>query len=230
MRFSSCFGLALALGLLAGCEGKISVTFFTGPRQLTVSSSSFALPAELDDGAGRIASYPCGPMGMCPPSDELTIACEAGTCDPAPVTVSGPVGEVVDVYVLLIEAGEIGIREIQSYTIEEVAYEVRLNTLSFDVEPIDVYWGPESATTIDPGLGVRRVGTVPQVRAGQTPHGTLELDEEGAAALAEYLVSTSSRVRFFASTAVDLEPGQPIPQGDLTVAVNATLTAVGRVL
>lgn len=220
----------LALSLLTGCDGTVSVTFFTGPRELSVSSSSFALPAELDDGSGRIASVPCGPMGMCPPSDEVTLTCEAGVCDPAPVTLSGTAGDVIDIEVLLAESREIGVRSIESYTIEEVAYEVRLNTLSLDLGPVDIYWGPEAATSIDPALGVRRFGTVPIIRAGETPAGPLDLDTEGAAALTDYLVNTGTRVRFFASTTVDLEPGDPTPQGDLTVGVNATITAVGRVL
>ncbi len=224
------FSALTCLALLAGCDGTISVTFFTGPRELAVSSSSFALPPELDDGSGRIASVPCGPMGMCPPSDDVALTCEAGVCDPAPLTLSGTVGDVIDVDVLLAESREIGIRAVESYTIEEVAYEVRLNTLSFDFGPIDVHWGPEAATAIDPALGVRRFGTVPVIGAGTTPTGQLQLDRAGADALTEYLVQTDSRVRFFASTAVDLEPGDPAPRGDLTVGVNATLTAVGRVL
>lgn len=230
MRLAS-LGIALsALVPLAGCDGTVSVTFFTGPRELTVSAASFALPPELDDGSGRIASVPCGPMGMCPPSDEVTLTCEAGVCDPAPVTISGPVGDVIDVEVLLAEGREIGIRSIESYTVEEVAYEVRLNTLSFDVGPVDIYWGPEAATSIDAALGVRRFGTVPVIAAGTTPMGPIDLDVAGAAAMTEYLVDTATRVRFFASSSVDLEPGDATPQGNLTVGVNATITAVGRVL
>jgi hypothetical protein len=230
MRFVS-FGIAVSfLVLFAGCDGTVSVTFFTGPRELVVSSASFALPSELDDGSGRIGSVPCGPMGMCPPSDEVTLTCEAGICDPAPVTLSGTVGDVIDIQVLLAESREVGIRSIESYTVEEVAYEVRLNTLSFDVGPVDIYWGPEAATSIDPALGVRRFGTVPVIEAGTTPRGTVELDVAGATALTDYLVDSGTRVRFFASSTVDLEPGDAMPQGDLTVGVNATITAVGRVL
>ncbi len=229
MRLAS-FTILVSLALLAGCDGTISVTFFPGAQELAVSSSSFALPPELDDGSGTIPSVACGPMGMCPPSDELALTCEASVCDPAPVTLAGTVGDVIDVDALLAESREIGIRAVESYTIEEVAYEVRLNTLSFPLGPIDVFWGPEAATSIDPGLGVRPFGTVPLVPAGETPSGTIVLDREGADALTDYLVNTGSRVRFFARTSVDLEPGGPAPRGDLTVGVNATLTAVGRVL
>lgn len=215
---------------LAGCDGTISVTFVTGPQMFEVSTSSIALPAELDDGSGHIASVACGPMGMCPPNDAVTLTCESNVCDPAPVTLAGPVGGVIDVQELLADTREVGIRRIESYSIDEVEYDVTLNTLSFDTEVVEIYWGPEAATTIDPALGVHHFGTVPAVAAGATPAGELEIDAEGSTALSDYLVDTAQRVRFFAQTTVDLEPGDPYPQGSLDVTVNVTMTAVGRVI
>ncbi len=226
------WNLAALVGLASmGCDGTISVTFFTGVQELELTSAAFALPSELDDGAGRIASVPCGPSGMCPPSDTVAITCEADACDPAPITLNGQVGGVIDVQMLLADTREIGVRSIESYTVEELRYEVRFNTLGLDVGPVELFWGPEAATAIDSALGVRRFGTVPVVRAGETPGGSVELDPEGAEALGEYLANTGSRVRFFARTVVDLDPGDPFPDGgSLRVGVNATITAVGRVI
>ncbi len=221
----------LLLVALAGCDGTISVTFFTGLQELEVSSGDLALPAALNDG-GRIASVACGPSGMCaPPSGAIVISCEANVCDPAPTTLSVPFGEVIDVESLLAETRDVGVRRIESYTIEEVTYDVDLNTLGLDVGPVDIYWGPEAATAIDPALGVRPFGTVPLVAEGTTPRGQLAIDAAGAEALSDYLVATGSRVRFFAQTVVDLEPGDPFPSGGtLGVGVNVTITAVGRVI
>jgi hypothetical protein len=215
---------------LAGCDGTISVTFVTGPQMFELSTAEVTLPPELDDGSGHIASVPCGPMGMCPPSDTITLTCESDTCDPAATTIAGPVGGVVDVGALLADSREVGIRRIDSYSVDEVAYEVTLNTLSFDVAPVDIYWGPEAATAIDPALGVHHFGTVPAIPAGATPEAELELDADGGAALSDYLVDTAQRVRFFAQTSVDLDPGDALPQGSLDVRVNVTMTAVGRVI
>jgi hypothetical protein len=217
---------------LAGCGGTISVAFFTGPQQRYVTTAALALPPELDDGSGRVASVPCGPSGMCPsPSGAIVLTCEASVCDPAPTTLSVQVGEVVDVEALLRETRDIGVRRIESYTIEEVGYEVTLNTLGLDVGPVDIYWAPEAATAIDPALGVRRFGTVPLVANGTTPRGQIDIDEAGATALSDYLVATGSRVRFWAQTVIDLDPGDPYPAGGtLSVGVNVTITAVGRVI
>ncbi|MBX3269835.1 MAG: hypothetical protein KF729_06220 [Sandaracinaceae bacterium] len=221
--------LALALAL-SGCDGTISVVFSTGRQELEVSTASLALPTELRGGDGTIASVSCGPMGMCPPSDAVTLECVGGVCDPAPRTISVPVGGVIDADALLSEAGEVGLRVVDSYAVERVRYEVSLNTLTVPVGEIAVFWGPEAATSIDPALGVRRFGTVPPIAAGATPSGELTIDGEGAAALSDHLVSTSRRVRFFAQTEVDLAPGDPFPEGSVRASVNATIRAVGRLV
>ncbi len=231
MRLLTWSGAVLsALLVLAGCDGTISVTFATGPQMFELSTAQLMLPSALDDGSGHIASVPCGPMGMCPPSDTVTLTCASNVCDPAPTTISGPVGSVIDVQSLLASTREVGIRGIESYSIDEVQYDVTLNTLTFDVGAVDIYWGPEAATAIDPSLGVHHFGTMPPVPAGTTPSAQLDLDADGMAALSDYLVNTAQRVRFFAETTVDLAPGDPTPQGTLDVNVNVTMTAVGRVI
>jgi hypothetical protein len=230
MRFSSALALACAAFLALGCDGTISVTFATGPQELEVSADGL-LPLELqDDASGTIAMVECGPMGMCPPTDRVTLTCEAGFCDPAPKTLAAPVGEVVDVDDLLAETREVGLRVVDSYDVEEVSYDVQLNTLSVPTTEIEVFWGPEAATAIDESLGVRRFGTVPAIAAGQTRSGQVIIDPEGEAALSEYLVEGGARIRFFARTVVDLDPGDPFPAGRVRVAVNVRVRAVGSVV
>ncbi len=219
---------ALAL-VAAGCDGTISVTFVTGPQEVQISSAALELPAELDDGLGQIATFPCGPTGMCPPNDALPLTCEVDACDPAPVTLSAPVGDVIDVGAQLAEARSLGVRRVESFEVDAIAFDVPLNTLTLDVGPVELFWGPESATAIDPSQGVRRFGTVPRIEAGTSPMGQLDI-EEGASALGRYLLDTAPRVRFFAQTSVDLEPGDPFPRGAITLRANATITAVGRVI
>ena len=89
---------------------------------------------------------------------------------------------------------------------------------------------PEAATAIDPALGVRRFGTVPRLPAGATPAGQVAIDPVGAGELSDYLVMGGSRIRFFAQTSADLDPGDPFPAGSVRVSVNVTIRAVGSVL
>jgi hypothetical protein len=224
MRF-----LAVLFVLLVGCDGTVSVTFFTGPQEFDVSVTQLAPPAELRDSSGNIASVAC-PDGLCPPSDTITLTCEAGFCDPAPQTLSAPVGGVIDIGALLADTRDIGVSSIESYSFDEVRYEVSLNTLTMPVGPIDIFWGPESATAIDPALGVVRFGTVPLIEAGATPRGTMTIDGPGSAALGDHLVAGGTRIRFFAQTMADLDPGDPFPDGSVRASVNLTITAVGRVI
>jgi len=226
LRLTAALALALAL---ASCDGTISVTFSTGPQEFEVSTAALPLPTELRDGS-QIASLPCGPSGMCPPSAEVTLECAAGVCDPAPRTVSAPVGSVIDVDALLAETRDVGLSAVDSYVFESVTYDIQLNTLTVPIDEIEVYWGPEAATSIDPALGVRRFGTVPAIAAGATGGGQVVIDGAGAMELSDYLVSRGSRIRFFAQTRVDLNPGDPFPEGSVRVAVNATIRAVGTLL
>ena len=159
----------------------------------------------------------------------VTISCEAGNCDPAPKTISAP-GGVVDVDALLADSREVGLRVVDAYEFVEVTYDVQLNSLTVPTEPIQVFWGPGSATAIDPMLGVRPFGTVPGFQAGQTGGGQLQLDAAGVAELSDYLVTTGQQIRFFAQTTVDLDPGDPVPMGDVRVSVNATIRAVGSII
>jgi hypothetical protein len=215
----------------AACDGTISVTFFTGPQGFEVSVDELAPPEELRDMAsGNIASVPCGPEGMCPPSESVTLTCEADLCDPAAQTIAAPVGSVIDIDALLADTAEIGVRRIESYSFDEVRFEIALNTLTMPVGPVEIFWGPESATAIDPELGVMRFGTVPTIEAGATPRGMMDIDAAGSDALGDYLVGGGARIRFFAQTQADLDPGDPFPAGSVRGSVNLTITAVGRVI
>ncbi|MCB9593724.1 MAG: hypothetical protein H6719_13405 [Sandaracinaceae bacterium] len=223
--------IAVLAVLAVGCDGTISVVFSTGPQEFEVSTASLSLPTELrDDMSGTIAMVPCGPMGMCPPASEVTLDCTAGFCDPAPRTISAPVGGVIDIDALLSDAGDVGLNIVDSYAVERVAYDISLNTLTVPTNEIVVFWGPEAATSVDPALGVRRFGTIPPIAAGATTSGNMAVDGAGVMALSDYLVAGNGRLRFFAQTMVDLDPGDPFPEGSVRMSVNVTIRAVGRLI
>lgn len=221
-------GIVLGAVWLLACETPTAtVSFQTGPQLFMARSSQFTLPDELRDGM-QVASLPCDAMGRCPTSDTVAIACEGGTCDPQPTRVSFPVGDVVDFSELASDLEEV-FQQIDSVQITEATYEVQLNTLTVDVGEVELYWGPEGASDAD-SPGVRRIGVVPPLPARSSGMGMVELDPEGNAALSDYLVGSSRRVRFFAATEIDLEPGGPFPAGELTVAVDMSVRATGTVL
>ena len=77
---------------------------------------------------------------------------------------------------------------------------------------------------------LRRRSALPAVAAGATPSGDVILDPAGAQELSDYLVGRGSRVRFFAQTVVDLDPGDPFPEGEIRTSVNVTVRAVGSLI
>jgi hypothetical protein len=218
--------VGLLLFLLAGCGDIASVSFPLTPPPFIVSSDDLGLPAELQDGA-VVASVPCGPGGMCPSAGEVTISCEASVCNPAPHTVTIDL-PVVD-FDVPDEFREL-ITRVDRYELENVSYDVMVNSLSFDLPAVEIHWGPEAAIDVDPAMGVHLLGQVPPTAAGVIGPGTMQVDPTGEATLSDHLVDTSRRVRFFARTQVDVEPGAPFPQGSLQVEVSLRVRAVGSVL
>lgn len=226
MRFTSVVFVSLLLFLVAGCNNSVVVQLMSGPQTFELSASAIEVPAELQNGT-TLASVPC-PTGTCPTSDLLPLACVGGVCDPEPRTVSAPVGDVVDFDVLLREASTL-LRFVDAIEIQRVAYSASPNSLTIDVPDIEIFWGPEGAAGID-APGVARLGTIPALPAGTARDGDMSIDAAGSAALSDYVVGVSRRIRFFARTSVDLAPGGPLPGGGATVTVNLTVRAIGRLI
>lgn len=225
MRSLSWIALAAAL-LLTGCDDSVMVQLRTGPQRFEVSADALALPAALEDPAGTIATVPCGPMGMCPSSAAVPITCEADLCDPAPHTLGGALGEVVDVDVLAADAVEI-LGTVETIEVVDATYAVPANGLTIDLPEVELFWGPEGAAAVDPAMGVQRLGALPPVPAGTTPSGAVALDPVGVATLSDYLVDTSRRVRFFGRMRLDLAPGGAFPAGAAVLTVDFAVRVTG---
>lgn len=219
--------LCAALGL-ASCGQTATATFPIGV-EVEVSADALGLPTELRAMDGTVGALPCGPGGMCPSSAEAPVSCEAGVCDPAPQEVSIAVGDVIDIDAIASDV-EALFAEIDRVEILEVDYLIDANTLTFPIEPIEVFWGPEGAGAIDDAMGVRRLGTVPAISAGETGEGSVALDAAGSAALSDHFETTAHRFRVFARTRVDLDPGQPWPEGNLRVSVRMRVRVSGSLL
>ena len=219
--------LCAALGL-ASCGQTATATFSVG-AEVAISADELGLPTELMAMDGTVAALPCGPMGTCPSSAEAQVSCEADVCDPTPQEVSVPAGDVIDIDMIASDVESL-FAEIDSIEILEVDYQIDANTLTFPTEPIEVFWGPPDVDTIDEAMGVRLLGTVPVVAAGETGAGSVALDVAGSTALSAYFETVAHRFRVFARTQVDLEPGQRWPAGSLSVAVRMRVRVSGSLL
>ena len=234
MQYRFAFALAplTALALAACSNNAIIVELRTDPQMFDVAASSLGVPASLRDasgGAPRIVSLDCS-MSMCPSTMSLPIDCNAASlCDPALITISLPVGGVIDFDALLQSASTL-LRLVDAIEIESVTYDVSPNSLTLALPPVTVLWGAASATETSSTL--MPIGTIPAIPAMMTVTGAMmPLDSTGSAALGNYIVHASQRqVRFFARTLVDLNPGDPFPEGMAHIIVNVRVRAIGRII
>ncbi len=210
----------LLLGALSlastGCGRRITVSVSSGPIEFGFAASELGLPADWNEG-GRVAEVPCTMEG-CPLASSglpFDLGCDArDRCDPEPIVVSAPVGDVVD-FDRFAEEAQVPelIASIERIDIEEATWRLSRNTLNVGLPEVEVHWGPASAASVDPAQGVMRLGTIEPIAAGAVGEGSLRLDAVGEEALSEHLLSVDRSVRFFLRTTVDVDPGEPFPAG-----------------
>lgn len=214
------------LGCVIGCDGTVDVTVQTPPDALRfeVSDQDILLPDELRGGL-EIASLPCGDTQLCPPMfGELSFACVDAVCDPEPMQIVLPVGDVIDFEQLSSELRDI-VGNIEAIEVDFVRYNVTQFDLNVPLEPVELAWGPADATGFTPG-------TFPFGRMERWMLGNndVDLNAQGVAALSDFLVHTSRQIRIFARTSVDLDPGQMLPQGAVVTDLQLSITVTGRIL
>ena len=158
----------------------------------------------------------------------MPVTCEGGLCDPAPRTVSVPVGDVVDFDALLADARSL-LRFVDAIEVVRVDYSVSPNSLTIPLPDVAIYWGPEGAADIS-APGVALLGTIPAVDSMTSVTGEMLVDPAGSAGLSDYVVGVRRRVRFFAETRIDLAPGSPFPAGSATITANVRVRAIGRII
>jgi hypothetical protein len=219
------FVLLLGL-LLLGCNETATVNFRSPELAFSVNAADLGLPADLrDDAQPTIRSIPCdAAMPACPSTSELAVECVGAVCDPGPIDVSVPVGDAVDFDSLRSSLPQPFTR-VEEIDIRAIDYTVRLNSLNVAVPPLEIWWAPEGAPSGSMLLGTTR-GLAPREAAT----GSVNIDTTGEASLSDYLVGTSPRVRFYVQTAVDLAPGDPFPEGELSVGVVFSVSAMGPIL
>jgi hypothetical protein len=228
---TSSLGLPLvplfSLLVLAGCNNMVVVELSTGAQTFELNAASLEVPPSLrDSGSNTIAVIDCSGTGICPSSAEVPVTCEAGVCDPGPITVAVQVGDVVDFNAIISEAGSL-IRIVDEIQVASADYAVSPNALTFGVPTVEVLWAPETAVSAD---GATLLGTIDPIPAATAVTGQMVIDGPGSLALSDHILGGSGRVRFFARTQIDLAPGDPFPDGAATATVNLRLRAIGRII
>jgi hypothetical protein len=211
---------------LVGCDRTIDLTIETPPDALrfSLTDADLALPAELQAGS-TIASVACDETQPCPPAiGDYGFSCVNAVCDPNPLPLVMPVGDV-DFAQLNSELNDI-VGNIQSIHIDFVRYNVTQNDLAVPMDPVELAWGPAQSTDFT------SPGVFPLGRLENWGLGTHELDlhEAGVNALSDFLVHTSRQIRVLARTQVDLALGQALPAGALVTDLQLSITVTGQVL
>lgn len=220
-------GAVLACVAVSGCDGTIKIKIKTPPDalHLEINEADLALPPELADGA-EVASIPCGDPGECPPAiGDQELSCVDSVCDPDPLLLVLPVGDVIDFEQLNTELRQVA-GNITAIHIDFVRYTVSRSDLNVSLAPVELAWGPAQATDFS-SPGVTSLGRITQWTAGAND---VDLDDSGVDALSDFLVHTSRQVRMFGRTELDLDPGQPLPQGAVAADLQIAITVTGRVL
>lgn len=216
--------LATAASVASACNlavGGPAVELPTGVKNVVIDMDELQLPPEL--AGAEIASIPCADDSGCPSTDLLTTLCVATVCDPEPYRIEGPLGESVDLQELA-EVANSPIAKIDSVQITSATFQIDTNTLNLALPEVELFWGPADRSEIDADSVF--LGSLPSVAPGETRSGDLPLDSAGLAALSQQLLD-AGQARFFARTAIDLEPGQTTPTGRVELMIQLRIRIQG---
>lgn len=231
LSFPRLLVLSLLSVAVTGCVDNTATATFPVGSEVRLSSADLGLPAELRDSSGggaKVASVPCLPDGTCG-ALPIAAACVSGVCDPEPITLTAQVGNVID-FDALVAGLDTLFAEVRSIELLSLEYEIRSNTSTMGVEPVEVFWAPAGAVDVDPSMGARRLGVVPALSAMETGTGAVSIDADGSRALSAHVVGTDPRIKLFVRTGVDLDPGATYPEGEINLAVRITLRVTGTIL
>lgn len=227
-------GLALgALGLALGVSGctnptRVSVEFTIGtaqmPLKLVVSADQLGLPSSLEDTtSGTVATLSCSSSAQCPQPPGVTVVCDSNNeCNPDPVTVSVPLGDVFDLDTI---KSNLSFGTIDSFTIQSVDANVLLNTLNVDLPQAGLYWSTAGATQ-----GENLLATMAPISKSYQGTEPVNLDATGVSSLSDYLLNTEPRAKFFVQAQVDINPGDPWPTGSITLTAVIHVQVIGSLL
>lgn len=216
---------------VAACADDVPIEVPVGPLGFVVDVSPITIPASFQQN-GRVARAACSASARCPSlgAGAPTLRCVAGACDPDPVTIDLGVMDAIDLGAWSSVFSAVS-GNVSQITVSRAQWQAAAMGLRVAVGPVELFWGPESATGIAAD-GVRRLGALPVLAfdAQGNAAGEVSLDAAGNAALSEHFLRVSRRFRVFARALVDLSPGGPVPAGRASIQLRLTVRAETRLL
>lgn len=227
-------GRALALcaaAALAGCGDAVPLDTTVGPFAYEVDLARITLPEPWRAGA-ILPGIACQSAAQCPSlgTSGPTVRCNNNLCDPDPFGFDLALPNAIDLNADVPGLDALG-GAVESVTITAVRYAARGAAVSVPVGPVEIYWGPESASGIGSD-GVHLLARLPSLRVDTTGSvdGTLAPSAAGAASLSQHLTRTARRFRLFARAAVDLAPRGALPAGRATVSVQLSVRVTSQLV
>ena len=234
MRPASIAALLFACVLASQCSNTAIVDVTIGPLNTTVDSSQVAsmIPAQfINSSTNTLAMISCTTDTDCPQlgAGEPAVHCTSSLCTPDPFSfvIASSVIDLNTNATVQMYGSNVTVLQLR-----EVDYTATSQGLTDSVGPSDLYWGPETATSVS-SSGVTHLGTIPviQLTAGSTTGSSpVTLDATGAAALSSYLLNTSRRFLLFTVPQVSVAPGGPVPSGSVALQVEMQVHIEGQLV
>ena len=180
-------------------------------------ASAETVPAVSCSGTCQSPAMLCpGDSCLCP-GDSCTLTCVGGVCA-ANVQIS-----LSNDYDLANEASgysAIADQSVVSVVVDDIFFDITMNTLNIDTPALTVVIGPQSITRVG-DTGAEIVGSIPPVRAGQIGRVDVVLSDSGQATLKRFMDDFRTPFRVIVSGTITVHGGDTTPTGKLVGDVQA---------
>ncbi|HVZ74816.1 MAG TPA: hypothetical protein VHJ20_20680 [Polyangia bacterium] len=235
-RAAAALGLGIIVGAAAvGCgliSSDVTAVHYPLPtKTYTFDTASWGVPA------GNTTKINCGSadnvltmtvMDCCNPPTPIpkptcappktTFACEANVCTYKQLVSIVSTVNLKDVQQLQ------SATSIANISLDDLDYNVTMNTLNTAVPPLTLYLAPMGVT--DPSdAQAKKFGTVPSIPAGQLKMDAVALEPDSDTTFASFASNLAAPFNIIIATTASVPSGSPTPQGSLTVVVTGQFKA-----
>lgn len=231
---------ALAGGGACGLFGEdlLSWDFALPAKEFTINTDNFVPAAIRQLDPATMPAIACPPLDCCAGMSETECAtfgfvCEAGAC------VAVPRVELSNAVNLAQEAPELqqvaaNVPSFTHVTLKRLYLASYSNTLNYDTPEIELYLGPEAATSIDDldasGQPLcKKLGTLPPIPKGTSCSSgctvDVQLTADGAAVFETFVRNFRQTFKLFSRATMQFEAGDEVPTGQFTGTFTGTITA-----
>lgn len=199
--------------------------FILPEKEFTINTNDFNIDVQ-----GEIPEVACTDDTVC-----QTAGGENFKCDTASSTCMA-IGEyvlrsaLVNLQEEVEELAVVSSKDHVTVSFKYIQMEVTVNTLNFDLPPLEIYLAPQNVTALydangDINTGASLIGTLASIPAGATGVYDIILTSNGENILTEYCQAPSIPFYFFIGGQTAFMAGDPVPTGELTTKVHSMATA-----